>query len=555
MAISLLQDAQTRSLAAALAGIKRDEIDTHNVLSMSPPMSANTSANSLYPGLQHTAAASAFGMLSPSQLLAANRQAAAALMASQLFPQHPSIFGQMWPSAIPHIPLNTGPHSPPASPHSPTTTPSNSNKQCHSTISPTGSGHSDLPAKKPRKITVKKDLISPPMVMSMNVNDLYSPAGPISPPSSGSSPNSAHDGPSRIDAAMSASATKDPSRDKSFTCKICSRSFGYKHVLQNHERTHTGEKPFECPECHKRFTRDHHLKTHMRLHTGEKPYHCSHCDRQFVQVANLRRHLRVHTGERPYVCEICDGKFSDSNQLKSHMLMHNGEKPFECPECHIKFRRRHHLLNHKCGQNTISGLHSPPTSPDAAFSPSGIRGDYALCDQKSALGSSYGSEESIDISQPINTSVSTFELSEHHHNSQLHSTMSCVDASLSIAEASPDDDDEEDIPLDLSESDISIDAGRNSTKRAHNFRRAFQPIQVLPMHSEIPEQTEPEDLSMHRSNATAAIATAFNAAHSQESMIMLHDNLDFDELEGVATIYMRQQQHLLSASRHSTHIE
>ena len=59
-------------------------------------------------------------------------------------------------------------------------------------------------------------------------------------------------------------------REKVFTCNVCNRSFGYKHVLQNHERTHTGEKPFECKECHKRFTRDHHLKTHMRLHTGER---------------------------------------------------------------------------------------------------------------------------------------------------------------------------------------------------------------------------------------------------------------------------------------------
>ncbi|XP_008557836.1 protein krueppel [Microplitis demolitor] len=138
-------------------------------------------------------------------------------------------------------------------------------------------------------------------------------------------------------------------RDKVFTCGVCSRSFGYKHVLQNHERTHTGEKPFECPECHKRFTRDHHLKTHMRLHTGEKPYHCSHCDRQFVQVANLRRHLRVHTGERPYACELCAAKFSDSNQLKAHLLIHKGEKPFACEHCNIRFRRRHHLVHHKCG--------------------------------------------------------------------------------------------------------------------------------------------------------------------------------------------------------------
>lgn len=143
-------------------------------------------------------------------------------------------------------------------------------------------------------------------------------------------------------------ASSTGNREKVFVCQTCDRSFGYKHVLQNHERTHTGEKPFECRECHKRFTRDHHLKTHMRLHTGEKPYHCSHCDRQFVQVANLRRHLRVHTGEKPYACELCTSRFSDSNQLKAHMLIHKGEKPFQCKKCDGRFRRRHHLMHHKC---------------------------------------------------------------------------------------------------------------------------------------------------------------------------------------------------------------
>ncbi|GFS76067.1 protein krueppel [Trichonephila clavipes] len=141
---------------------------------------------------------------------------------------------------------------------------------------------------------------------------------------------------------------KGQNRNKEFECNICHRTFGYKHVLQNHERTHTGEKPFQCKECNKKFTRDHHLKTHMRLHTGEKPYHCSHCERQFVQVANLRRHLRVHTGERPYACTLCTSRFSDSNQLKAHLLIHKGEKPFECDRCKGRFRRRHHLVHHKC---------------------------------------------------------------------------------------------------------------------------------------------------------------------------------------------------------------
>lgn len=89
---------------------------------------------------------------------------------------------------------------------------------------------------------------------------------------------------------------KEATKAKVFTCNVCQKSFGYKHVLQNHEKTHTGEKSHVCTVCNKRFRRDHHLKVHQRLHTGVRPYSCTfpNCDRQFVQVANLRRHLKTH---------------------------------------------------------------------------------------------------------------------------------------------------------------------------------------------------------------------------------------------------------------------
>ncbi|OQR71483.1 zinc finger and BTB domain-containing protein 24-like [Tropilaelaps mercedesae] len=212
----------------------------------------------------------------------------------------------------------------------------------------------------------------PATASSTTGDDLISPLPSGTKTGNGTSGRSANSPPNGSSSAANAAANGQ-NRDKLFQCGVCSRSFGYKHVLQNHERTHTGEKPFECKECHKRFTRDHHLKTHMRLHTGEKPYHCTHCERQFVQVANLRRHLRVHTGEKPYACELCTSRFSDSNQLKSHMLIHKGEKPFTCNLCMGRFRRRHHLMHHKCpkdpnGQAVVSsndlGSSSPP-SPDS----------------------------------------------------------------------------------------------------------------------------------------------------------------------------------------------
>lgn len=159
---------------------------------------------------------------------------------------------------------------------------------------------------------------------------------PISPPISTSSP-------------LNATENKnDKFPAKKFVCKECNKSFDYKHVLQNHCRTHTGEKPYNCNICGKKFTRDHHLKTHMRLHTGEKPFCCQYCKMRFVQVANLRRHIRVHTGERPYACDLCPCRFPDTNQLKAHVLTHTSDKPFTCDLCNGQYRRKHHLNKHKC---------------------------------------------------------------------------------------------------------------------------------------------------------------------------------------------------------------
>lgn len=285
----------------ALASLKLDPEDRPS--SHSPPMSLNNNNSNSgmnttpsypcgpYPGVPSPP----MSLLTPGQLLAANHTAAALMAAglpvSSLFAHH-TLFGG-WPTAH-----NT---SPPPQPQ----TPIKSGKKSMLNLN-NNNNNNDNNNEYVRldKKTLKR---------KAQPRTVLAETPPLSPPTSGSSPDTAP------------TLTKDPSRDKTFTCKVCSRSFGYKHVLQNHERTHTGEKPFSCTECGKRFTRDHHLKTHMRLHTGEKPYHCSYCERQFVQVANLRRHILVHTKERPYGCELCQAKFADSNQLKAHALTHAAE--------------------------------------------------------------------------------------------------------------------------------------------------------------------------------------------------------------------------------------
>jgi DNA-directed RNA polymerase subunit M/transcription elongation factor TFIIS len=62
-----------------------------------------------------------------------------------------------------------------------------------------------------------------------------------------------NDDPANSSTANRSSGTKRDGKQRSFICRTCNRGFAYKHVLQNHERTHTGEKPFECPHCKKRY--------------------------------------------------------------------------------------------------------------------------------------------------------------------------------------------------------------------------------------------------------------------------------------------------------------
>lgn len=56
------------------------------------------------------------------------------------------------------------------------------------------------------------------------------------------------------------------------------------------------------------------LKQHMRSHTKEKPYTCNICSQRFSVGGNLKRHMMTHTGERPHVCDICGkGKLKQNN--------------------------------------------------------------------------------------------------------------------------------------------------------------------------------------------------------------------------------------------------
>ncbi|XP_032678628.1 protein krueppel-like isoform X2 [Odontomachus brunneus] len=453
MALSYLQDAQID--AGLLSGqplTMKPDPDKKQLLSNNKKAS-----QTLFPPIG-SPATTGLSLLTQQQLIVASRTAAfmaaglpvslhASLATNPSLYHHPHNFFANWvqPSSSPPSTLQhpSTPHSQSvgtrSTQHNPPSTITSSSNNNNKSTNNNNMSENDRSGKKnqstKRKSTKVKTEIAPSSPLEAATS--ASPVPTISP-----------------------EAGKD-SKDKVFTCGTCARSFGYKHVLQNHERTHTGEKPFECSECHKRFTRDHHLKTHMRLHTGEKPYHCNHCDRQFVQVANLRRHLRVHTGERPYTCEVCGSKFSDSNQLKAHALIHRGVKPFECDTCQVRFRRRHHLMHHRCGTGHPSQAESRSQAADTK------------------------SNASEDLEDNAETETQSDDMESIMHSSKkIKGGDQEESSSLTVDEAPP-------IPLDLSGIPVNL-----------------------------PEQTEPEDLSM----STGRLVSACNNTSSGSSSSTTRNN-------------------------------
>ncbi|XP_058825226.1 uncharacterized protein LOC131685496 [Topomyia yanbarensis] len=172
-------------------------------------------------------------------------------------------------------------------------------------------------------------------------------------------------------------------------CKLCNRSYKYKHALETHLRRHRGDKPYKCTDCEKAFVVPFELRRHMRTHTGAKPYKCKYCERQFSDFGSKIKHERTHTGERPYVCEICEKSFTYSHVLNSHMLIHTGVKKYSCPDCGKRFAKSHHLKAH---MNTHVRSTSNNNNNNNSINKSNFRKENSI--------------DSIGIGNPISTIIS-----------------------------------------------------------------------------------------------------------------------------------------------------
>lgn len=120
----------------------------------------------------------------------------------------------------------------------------------------------------------------------------------------------------------------DP-KDYRFGCLICGRRFFKKHLLDVHNRTHSGEKRYSCDICQAKFSLPQHVRVHVANIHNPKVVVCSCCGKSFTSEKYLQQHMLTHV-QGGYTCPLCpDKKFSLTTTLRTHMR--TSHPTFPCP--------------------------------------------------------------------------------------------------------------------------------------------------------------------------------------------------------------------------------
>ena len=105
-----------------------------------------------------------------------------------------------------------------------------------------------------------------------------------------------------------------------FDCDFCGKNFNQKVNLLTHcNRVHCDSKSFSCDFCSARsFSRQLDLTRHIAV-CHEKKFRCKICSKNFGQKSVLQIHLKtVHLKVRDFACAFCDLSFGTNSSLKRH---------------------------------------------------------------------------------------------------------------------------------------------------------------------------------------------------------------------------------------------
>ena len=142
----------------------------------------------------------------------------------------------------------------------------------------------------------------------------------------------------------------DSSKESTYNCEVCEKSFARKDYLRVHMKTHNARGSTECTICHKTVL---HLQKHVEsIHEVKSKLKCDKCDFTTKRLSDLTKHSKRHiNASNVFKCDICDSELWSKFGLALHMSREHNKhdkdfKPSKCDICGKVLKRSYNLRLH-----------------------------------------------------------------------------------------------------------------------------------------------------------------------------------------------------------------
>lgn len=119
----------------------------------------------------------------------------------------------------------------------------------------------------------------------------------------------------------------EKSRQGSYHCEICSRSFNSLQSLHRHQQYRNTERGYKCTLCCKIFEDRQDLKKHLQSHISDKFLCCGCCGKRFLKVDALKAHRQEN-----HPSLTATSLFKAENKQEKKL-----EKTYPCKKCRSNF--------------------------------------------------------------------------------------------------------------------------------------------------------------------------------------------------------------------------